>query len=314
MSEHTTVSVIGGGLWGRALAAAAARAGNEVRLISRREGEPIAGVTAETDLKKAAESRLLVLAVPSAHVQEITRQLGAHLDGGHFLLHGVRGLVGPQLQTLAEVVQSRTAVRRIGALGGPVLVDELLRGDPSVMVVGSHFGEVLDLSRIAFEHPTLRLYTTRDRVGLEWASALTGVLAIAVGFASSTGLGPGVVAAFTTRAVHEASRIAVAAGGENSTLIGLAGLGDLLAAVAQEGRPEVMLGRSFARGESLDVIRARAGQHIEALDLLPPLAAWVTRHKVRAPIILAIVDALFHQHPRDELVHRLMTTPVEDSG
>lgn len=309
MSNHPKVAVIGGGAWGRALARAAARAGSEVSLVSRRADEPPEGVRRARGVVEAAEARLVVLAVPSATIGDVLDHLGPYLDGGHFVLHGVRGLAGAELSTLSSQIREQTAARRVGALGGPVLVDELLAGSPSVMVVGSHFREVLDLSRAAFEHDALRLYMTRDLAGLEWASALTGGLAIAIGYAVASGLGPGLVAAFTTRAVHEASRIAVAAGGEPATLLGLAGLGDLLAAINQQGRPEVALGAALARGASLDEVQARAGSRIEALDLLPRLARWVEVHKVRAPITLAIVDALTRQCPRDEIIRRLMSEP-----
>lgn len=98
--------------------------------------------------------------------------------------------------TASHVLREETPVRRVGAMGGPALADELSRGAPSVCVVGSHFPEVFEAMRAAFGSPTFRLYTTSDLVGLEWASALTGILAVAVGYARGIGLGAGVVAAF----------------------------------------------------------------------------------------------------------------------
>lgn len=72
----------------------------------------------------------------------------------------------------------------LGVLGGPVRAGSSASGLPSVMVVGDREDcEVLDAVRDAFGSETLRLYPTRDSVGLEWASALTGCLAIAVGYA-----------------------------------------------------------------------------------------------------------------------------------
>lgn len=309
MSARASVAVVGGGPWGRALALASARAGAPVTLISRREPTQLDGVKHAYDLAVAAESRVLVLAVPSSTIREVLGELGPRLDGGHFVLHGVRGLVGGDLCTLSSLVRDLTPVRRIGALGGPVLVDELHAGKPSVMVVGSHFREVLTAARETFEHRALRLYMTRDLPGVEWASALTAVLAIALGFAIASGAGPGLIAAFTTRAVHEAARVAVAAGGEQSTLLGLAGLGDLLAAINQPGRPEVALGAALARGSSLAQARAEVGFHVEALELLPRLLPWIDRNKVRAPILAAIADAVLMGIPREEIILRLMTEP-----
>ncbi|HVH47469.1 MAG TPA: NAD(P)-binding domain-containing protein, partial [Labilithrix sp.] len=90
------VAVIGGGAWGLALAAAAARAESDVVLVSRRElnGSLPRGVKVVRGLKEAAEhARLVVLAVPSGVARGVARELGDYLGGEHYVVHGVRGLV-----------------------------------------------------------------------------------------------------------------------------------------------------------------------------------------------------------------------------
>jgi glycerol-3-phosphate dehydrogenase (NAD(P)+) len=313
MATRPNVAVVGGGPWGRALAGTAARRGGPVVLVTRRAPADLpAGVRAEPALEAAAEARLVVLAVPSDHVEDAAARLEPLLDGSHFVVHGVRGLVGPELRTVSEVLRETTPVRRLGALGGPVLVDELARGLPSVLVVGSRFPEVVAAFREWFAGPDLRVYATSDLVGLEWASALTGCAAVAIGGALGAGMAPGLVAAFTTRAVHEVARLAVEAGGERATLLDLAGLGDLLAALNQPGRPEVALGRLLTQGASLDEARRRVAERIEALDLVPRLHAWADARRVRAPILRALHDVVFAGRGRDEVLAALMQGPVVD--
>ncbi len=310
MSETRSVAVVGGGLWGRALASAAARTGCDVLLISRRTEDPPPKVRAATAIAEAARARLVLLAVPSAHATSVAAELGPHLDGGHFLVHGVRGLIGDDLRTISEAVRDEMPVRRLGALGGPVLATELADGSPSMMVVGSRYREVREVVIDAFGSNALRVYPTADLIGLEWASALTGCMAIAIGYALGAGLGPGLVAAFTTRAVHEAARVAYAAGGEHATLLDLAGLGDLLAAAGQRDRPEIVLGRCLAEGKSLDEARTAAGERTEAVALLPKLRDWTHAKKVAAPILSTIASSMLEGRPRDRLIHDLMVTPI----
>src|SRR5258708_12626643 len=91
------VGVIGGGDWGIALATAAARTGTTTLLLSRRarDGALPTGVVAARDEADIGErARLIILAVPSAVAREVARKLGGHVDGRHFVVHGVRGLVG----------------------------------------------------------------------------------------------------------------------------------------------------------------------------------------------------------------------------
>src|SRR5215472_17360671 len=240
---HDAVAVVGGGTWGLALAAAVARTGRETLVHSRRalDGALPRGVSQARALSEVgARARLIILAVPSQTAREIAAGLGDHIDGRHYVIHGIRGLAGDaDLLTISDVVREETPARRVGALGGPVLPDELAAGKPSVMVCGSRYPEVNEAVREAFATESLRLYATDDLRGLEWASALVGCLALGVGYAQAVGLGAGLEAALISRGIAEAARIAATAGGEERTLLGLAGYGDLLASVEQRDRPEV---------------------------------------------------------------------------
>ncbi|HEY8092103.1 MAG TPA: glycerol-3-phosphate dehydrogenase [Polyangiaceae bacterium] len=310
------VAVVGGGAWGLALAGAAARACGSASLLSRRahDGALPPGVKHLQHEREVGEARLVVLAVPSGVAREVVRSLGAHLDGSHFVVHGVRGLVGDGMETISEVVRDETPVRRLGALGGPALASDLLAGRPSVLVAGSLYPEVTRALEQCFASPTLRLYTTADRLGLEWASALVGCLAIAVGYARGVGLSPGLLAALITRAVEEAGRLTAAAGGKERTLLGLAGYGDLLASISQTERPEVLLGEALAAGRTLEQALSQAGQRVEAVELTGRIAAWAEGAGVPAPIFGALARGILRGVATDALVQELMTGPMVDAS
>src|SRR5262245_1292936 len=98
-SMERKVAVIGGGAWGLALAAAAARAESDVVLFSRRElnGSLPRGVRVVRHVQEAAKhARLILVAVPSGVSRSVARELGDHVDGRHYVVHGVRGLVSAQ--------------------------------------------------------------------------------------------------------------------------------------------------------------------------------------------------------------------------
>lgn len=313
------VAVIGGGAWGHALAAAAARAESDVVLFSRREvdGALPRGVRVVRSLKDAAEhARLVLLAVPSGVSVAVARELGDHLTGAHYLVHGVRGLVGggadpDDLRTISDVARDETPVRRTGALGGPALAPDLLAGRPSVVVVGSRYPEVSEATTLALGSPTLRVYPTKDLRGVEWASALVGCLTIAIGYAQGVRTSAGLVAALISRSVGEASRIAAAAGGEEKTLLGLAGYGDLLASIAQAERPEILVGQALARGLPPAEAAKAAELRVEALELIPRVTRWAEAAGVRAPIFHALAAGVTEGRPADTILHELMTLPME---
>jgi glycerol-3-phosphate dehydrogenase (NAD(P)+) len=268
------------------------------------------------EMKEAAEhARLLILAVPSSVIRAVASELGDHLDGSHYVVHGVRGLVHEDhdgdLHTISDVIKEETPVRRTGALGGPALAQDILAGKPSVLVVGSRYPEVSEAAVAAFGSPALRVYPTNDVRGLEWASALVGCLTIAVGYAQAMNTSAGLVAALISRAVGEASRIAAAAGGEEKTLLGLAGYGDLLASIAQAERPEVLVGQALAKGLSPSEAAKAAELRVEALDLIPHIARWSESAGVRSPIFHALATGVVGGRSADAILHELMTLPIE---
>jgi len=304
---NPSVGVVGGGPWGRALAKAARRAGAEVVLHTRRDQDRTDdGVTVTVDYASVARAPLVVLAVPSSVVRPVLVALGDHLTGQHLVVHGIRGLGAESLETVSEMVRDETAVRRVGALGGPVQAAELIRARPSAMIIGSRYPEVITAVTRGFQSSHLRVWSTHDLTGLEWASALVGCLSIGVGFAEQAGAGPGLVAALISRGVDEAARIMVAAGGEERTMLGLGGYGDLLASIALEDRPEVVLGKALAQGVSLDEALKRAHLRIEAVPLIPKIVQFAEDRRVQASTFQALCDVLHGARP-EALLERVFS-------
>ncbi len=298
MTMH--VGIVGGGPWGLALARAAARAGNKVSMWTRRETDGGRLIHVTTEYAEIAEARLLILAVPSLVARSVARSLGDHLDGAHLVVHGIRGLgqsneeapADRELETISDILREETPLRRIGALGGPVQADELHHGTASALVVGSHYPEVIAAVTKALAGPWLRIYSTHDIRGLEWGSAMVGCMSIGVGFAKAAGAGPGLLAALISRAVHDAGRIAVVAGAEEPTIYGLGGYGDLLASIALDQRPEVVVGRALAQGKTLDQAVDEAKLRVEAIDLIPRVCAFAKKHGVQAPAFAGLARML----------------------
>jgi glycerol-3-phosphate dehydrogenase (NAD(P)+) len=304
------VAIVGAGSFGRALALASARVERNVILWSRSEREldnPRITVTKElADLKRA---ELVFIAVPSPHVRELAREVGHHLDGSHLLVHVSRGLVGEELETLTQLLRTETPSRRLGALAGPLVAKSLTKGEPGGGVVGSLFPEVAEAVREAIGGPRLRIYSTDDVMGVEVASAYVGLISLSMGYAQGKGFGPGTLAVLTTRGIAEATRLGVHMGATERTFAGLAGYGDLLAAVAGDGRPEVELGRELASGVPLTEAAAKTDAYVESVTIGAQVSEYATRYGLSAPIAAAM-SRLLEGGDTDAVVRELMTRPT----
>lgn len=82
------IGVVGAGAFGRGVAAAAARVGNQVTLVTRRTDlEGREGVDVTRDQGALRDADVVFVAVPSSKVVDTARSLADHLDGRHLLVH-----------------------------------------------------------------------------------------------------------------------------------------------------------------------------------------------------------------------------------
>lgn len=261
-----TVGIAGAGPFGTALGSVLARAGRRVVLWSRDAAlveairttrrcarlpaaplpEPLEATADPRRL--ASEARFIVLAVTSTDVRDRARELGDVIDGSHIVVHAIGALAAPSQERVSQVMEQGLPTLKIGAIAGPALPDDLAANQYSSIVIASLFDEVVaEGRRLLNAPPVLRVYGSKDLVGVELASALSGAYTVALGLSDGLGVGPGPRAVLLTRALAEASRLGIAAGAEARTFAGLAGLGNLLVR-ASDRSADYQLGRRLADG------------------------------------------------------------------
>jgi len=196
-------------------------------------------------------------------------------------------------QVLCEVVEPRFEPR-IAVLSGPTFAREVAGGEPTTVVVASAHAATAAAVQTAFSGPTFRLYTNSDLVGVEIGGALKNVIAIAAGVVQGLGLGNNTQAALITRGLAEITRLAVAMGGQATTLAGLAGLGDLVLTCGGELSRNRRVGIELARGKSLPEITASTPMIAEGVETCGAAVALCAKFGVDLPIICQM-DAVLHR-------------------
>ena len=314
MSRADTIGIVGAGQFGSALASVLGRAGRRVIIWSRDHAVvdaintkrrsprmPAAvlpeSVSATADPRAlSSEVRFIVLATTSSIVRERARELGDVLDGSHIVVHAIGALAHPTNERVSEVMVQGLPTLKVGVLAGPALPADLAEGEFSSIVIASAFDEVVaEGRRLLNAPPSLRVYGSKDLVGVELASALSGAYTIALGLADGLGMGAGPRAVLVTRAVAESSRLGVAAGAEARTFAGLAGLGNMLVRASGERSADYVLGRRIAdgivTGDNAKTEGARAT--IAVLALAKSL-------RVRMPVLQGLAAVLTGKlEPRD---------------
>lgn len=326
------LAVLGAGSWGTALAMLLARNGHAVRLWAHRPehaaamlaagenarylpGIPLPqGLVPEASLEDAiAGCRDVLIAVPSHGFQAVVEQLATLLGDNGRVAWATKGLEPSTSRLLHEVAVQHLGERPLAVVSGPTFAGEVAAGLPTAVTVAANNTEFGNAMAQYLRGETFRPYTSSDMVGVQVGGALKNVLAIAAGIADGIGYGANTRAALITRGLAEIGRVGEALGGHSETLMGLAGLGDLVLTCTDDQSRNRRCGLLLGRGRTVDQAKAEIGQVVEGVGTVREARTLAGRLGVEMPITEQVyqvvyegrdprdaVQALLHRQPREE--------------
>jgi glycerol-3-phosphate dehydrogenase (NAD(P)+) len=318
----SSVTVVGAGAWGTALALQAVRAGHDVTLVARdaatasmisekRENDRLPGrrlpdaLAVCPDIPGDTDLRLWV--VPTQHLRASLSRLQPTPGPIVVCAKGVES----QTHLLPlEVVDDVSPGRPLAILTGPNFAHEVAKGLPAATVVASKDAGLRERVLAMLGTSTFRLYGNDDPIGAQIGGAAKNVIAIAAGAVIGAGLGENARAALVTRGLSELRRLAVALRGRAETVMGLSGLGDLLLTCTGPSSRNFSLGLALGRGEDLSTILASRSEVTEGV---PTASALVARAgDVELPICRAVADLLAGTKTLDQAITQLLSRPQRD--
>ena len=327
MSRHTHCTILGDGGWGTALAIHLDRLGHRVvwwgafpdylRELNRRRvnRKYLPGIRLshtiriEPDLAKAvAGAELILLAVPSQYVRGVVHRLrSAALRRGAIIVSAAKGIEQQTLQRMSQVVREELGPVRAGVLSGPSIASQVAKAEPGSIVIAARDARTARAAQRILMGPRLRVYTSRDVVGVELGGALKNPIAIGAGVCDGLGLGANAKAALITRGIVEMARLGVAMGAQAHTFWGLSGLGDLIT-TCLDGRNR-WLGEQLGRGRLLRAIMQGTPMVIEGIITARAAVALGRKYHVELPIIEQVNAILFrNRDPRNALQTLMLRT------
>jgi glycerol-3-phosphate dehydrogenase (NAD(P)+) len=303
------VAVFGAGSWGTAFSVVLADAGNDVTLWARREElcatinekrqntdylpgvELPAAVDAAHDPERTlAGAEFVVLAVPSQTLRENLVGWSDWIPSDAVLVSLMKGVELGTLKRMSEVISEVTGAGadRVGVVSGPNLAKEIARREPAASVVACADENNVKRLRALCHSATFRPYSSTDVVGCELGGAYKNVIALSVGMAVGLGFGDNTTASVITRGLAEIARLATRLGADPMTLMGLAGLGDLVASCSSPLSRNRSFGEKLGQGLTTAEITASTRQIAEGVKTCSSLQALARQADVYAPIVDAV--------------------------
>jgi glycerol-3-phosphate dehydrogenase (NAD(P)+) len=339
------VAILGAGAWGTALAQHLARGGSprSVRLWARdpQQARSLAetrenhrylpgvaldsAVRVDADLNETLRSAALIMvATPIGALVEVAalarERLSSREQGGPPApLHEARaypplfwlgkGFVAtpePPGISLAHRVLAQRWPAAVGVVSGPSFAEEVARGLPTAVTVAATDPEVArDVAR-RLRRDAFRAYVSDDLAGVEVGGAVKNVLAIAAGTSDGLGFGHNARAALITRGLAETGRLSAALGGRRETLMGLAGLGDLVLTCTGDLSRNRRVGLGLAQGRPLREILGELGHVAEGVAAARDVRTLCKAFAVDMPICEAVFRVLYENLPPRRAVEALL--------
>lgn len=300
------IAVLGAGSWGTALAVLLAHRevdvvlwGRDAALIAQIErvrensrylpGLPLPPeITVGSAIADAVrEADLVVVAVPSHAFRAVLEELADHLAAGCGVAWATKGFDPGSGRLLHEVAREiLPSGSPIAAITGPSFAREVAEGKPGAVTVHSPDPAFAERVAALLHTGWFRAYTGSDLIGAGLGGAMKNVLAVATGVCDGMGLGANARAGLITRGMAEMLKLNAALGGRPETLMGLAGLGDLVLTCTGDLSRNRRLGILLGQGVPLAEALARIGQVVEGVQT----ARIIIRHVERAGLDLPITE------------------------
>ncbi len=329
-SSH--ISIIGGGSWGSALGIMAARAGHAVKLwarsrevaetINREHVNPVylpevripESLVATNELDEALRgAELVILAVPSHAIRNVLEDMTPLVQANTTFISATKGIethTGKRVSQVLDETIGREFTPQFVCLSGPSFAKEVVAGHPTAVVAASKSSELSRMVQSDLSFENLRIYTNDDVVGTELGGSVKNVMAIAAGMVAGLGFGSNSVAALITRGLAELSRLALREGAKLETLMGLAGLGDLVLTCTGNLSRNRFVGQELGKGRSLQQITSGMNEVAEGIKTAAALKKLSSRLEVEMPIANEVYAVLYEGRPAKDAATNLMTRPL----
>ncbi|WP_340609335.1 NAD(P)H-dependent glycerol-3-phosphate dehydrogenase [Xenorhabdus bharatensis] len=330
-----SMTVIGAGSYGTALAITLARNGHDVVLWGHNPEHVHTlqqarcnqaflpdvsfpdSLQLEAELKSAiSASRNILIVVPSHVFGDVLQQIKPHLQPDSRIVWATKGLeaeTGRLLQDVAREILGNEIP--LAVVSGPTFAKELAAGLPTAIAVSattSEFGEELQL--LFHCGKSFRVYKNPDFIGVQLGGAVKNVIAIGAGISDGMGFGANARTALITRGLAEMSRLGVALGADPSTFMGMAGLGDLVLTCTDNQSRNRRFGMMLGQGVNVDAAQSDIGQVVEGYRNTKEVRALARRVGVEMPITEQIYQILYRNKNVLEAAQALLGRATRDEG
>ena len=310
------VAIIGSGSWATALAKIVMHNASEINWHIRKQETidefveirrnpnhlewayfDVSRIHFSADLNTVIEqSDILVLAVPSPYLKQSLDEITVDMSQ-KMVISAVKGMIPDDNLLVTEYMHQHFNIpeENLGVIAGPCHAEEIALERLSYLTVGcKDIDKAREWSRL-FDTPYVRTTPSQDVEGLEYASVMKNIYAIAAGMCKSLHYGDNFLAVMLTNAMHEMIRFAKAKSDIPRDITDSGYLGDVLVTAYSNFSRNRQFGQMIGMGYSVKA--AQTEMEMVAEGYYGTKAIWLANQDVQVdlPIVEAVYQILYNR-------------------
>lgn len=321
------IGVIGGGVWGSALARLLsknkiflfARDPQVVQSINEHRFNPRLkyavfndNVLASSSMELIKEMNCIFIALPSQKIREVFSKIENDNKDQEIIIAS-KGIEIESSLLLTDVIDELFLSKKVSVLSGPCFSDEVAQGLPTAVTFATKNKKSFELINSLINNRNFRMYHSNDLVGCQIGGALKNIYAIAVGITIGLNLGENAKSAIITRSFVEMSRFGKFLGAKNETIFGLSGLGDLILTCNSLKSRNTKFGQTISMISKPyfdDILKSQ--EITEGFFTVKAVNKIADQKKINMPIMKSVYNILYNNYSIKDEINKLLQRPNID--
>lgn len=321
-----TISLIGAGSFGTAIAQLLAHNGHTVNLWCHEQSVADAikldgqnkkylpgiqlhkNIIPTTDLSLALNGVQWVFeAIPVVYLRSVLEQARPYAHKEHTWVVLSKGIENNTLLFPTQMIDDAFGYEvKKAIVAGPSFAREVAEGAITGVSIGATDCALgIELQEM-LTNEAFHAYPTDDVMGVQVGAAFKNVISLGMGMLDGAGYGDNPKAFLFIRGLAEAAQCAVALGGRQETLYGLSGVGDLVLTSMGKASRNREVGRLIGAGSSLSEILKETGYTVEGVNTIKSVLALAAKYNVRVPVCENIFAVLHGQKTIQEMMRGII--------
>ena len=321
--KQESISIVGSGAWGCALAIALSDKFNSIYLIAKDNNEvkQLANkhsalkntfdknIIITADIQKIASTQSILITTPSNVFNNILERIIPYISDKTYIAWGTKGFDIKNAcflsQTFAKIMPNHKAC----VISGPTFAVEIANKEPSAIMVAAKDKNVRDHWQNTIKTKYICAHSTDDVIGVEIGGCIKNIIAIATGMAKGLGFGANTQTVIITKGIKEMTTLGEALGAKTQTLQGLSGVGDLILTCSHILSRNYRFGKELANN-TINVKQAlkNVGATVEGYNTIELLLDISSKKDIEMPICEAVFAVIEGRKSAQDAILKIIST------